>query len=222
MKRYPRMVAVGESAFSVELGDTLDAALNARVHALDALLRAAAPTGLVETVPTYRALLVKFDALQGSEILEATITRLLEGLETASSRSAGRVIEVPVHYGGEAGPDLEDVARHCGLTPEEVIRRHSAVTYQVAMLGFAPGFAYLLGLPPELATPRLSTPRTRVAAGSVGIAGAQTGIYALPTPGGWRIIGRTALPLFDAQRDEPFWIRAGDRVKMVAVEDTGS
>lgn len=217
MSRYPRLVPVGESALSVELGEGLSAELNARVHALDALLTAAAPAGLVETVPTYCALLVKFDPLQDCAALEAAIEEQLARLDEAARRPAGRLIEVPVRYGGADGPDLEGVAQHCGLTPDEVIRRHSAVTYQVAMLGFAPGFAYLLGLPPELATPRLSTPRTRVPAGSVGIAGAQTGVYALPTPGGWRLIGRTELPLFDAQRCEPFLIRAGDRVRFVAV-----
>ncbi len=217
MAVYPRILVVGEGAFSVELGDTLDAALNARVHALDALLRAAAPAGLVETVPTYRSLLVMYDPTQDGAALEATINALLARLDEAARLPQGRLIEVPVCYEGEAGPDLEDVARHCGMTPEEVIRRHSGVTYQVAMLGFAPGFTYLLGLPSELATPRLSTPRTRVAAGSVGIAGAQTGLYALPTPGGWRIIGRTVLRLFDVQRDEPFLIHAGDRVRFVPV-----
>ncbi len=217
MAVYPRILVVGEGSFSVELGDTLDAALNARVHALDALLRAAAPAGLVETVPTYRSLLVMYDPTQDGAALEATINALLARLDEAARLPQGRLIEVPVCYEGEAGPDLEDVARHCGMTPEEVIRRHSGVTYQVAMRGLAPGFTYLLGLPSELATPRLSTPRTRVAAGSVGIAGAQTGLYALPTPGGWRIIGRTVLRLFDVQRDEPFLIHAGDRVRFVPV-----
>lgn len=217
MSRYPRIVPVSESALSVELGEGLSAELNARVHALDALLRAAAPAGLVETVPTYRALLVTFDPLQDGAALVAALEEQLARLDEAARLPPGRLIEVPVRYGGSEGPDLETVAQHCALTPEEVIRRHSAVTYQVAMLGFAPGFAYLLGLPPELATPRLSTPRTRVPAGSVGIAGAQTGLYALPTPGGWQLIGRTELTLFDAQRSAPFLINAGDRVRFVPV-----
>ncbi len=214
---YPRWIPVSEDAWSIELGDRLDVDLNARVHALDRLLRAVAPVGLVETVPTYRSLLVRFDPLQDTGALETTLSALLAQLEQTPSRSEGRLIEVPVHYGGEDGPDLEDVAAHCRLSPHEVIQRHSAVTYQVAMLGFAPGFTYLLGLPPELATPRLTSPRTRVTAGSVGIAGAQTGLYALPTPGGWRLIGRTPLVLFDPQRAEPFLIQAGDRVRFVPV-----
>jgi len=214
---YPRILPVGEGAFSVELGDTLDAALNARVHVLDQLVRAAAPPGLLETVPTYRALLVRYDPLQESAPLEATLRALLEQLAATASRPAGRLMELPVHYGGEDGPDLPEVAHYCALTPKEVVRRHSAVTYQVAMLGFAPGFTYLLGLPPELATPRLATPRTRVAAGSVGIAGAQTGLYALATPGGWRLIGRTTVTLFDAQQAEPFLVQAGDYVRFVPV-----
>jgi KipI family sensor histidine kinase inhibitor len=129
----------------------------------------------------------------------------------------GRLVEIPVRYGGEWGLDLVDVATHCGLTSEEVIQQHIVPTYQVAMLGFAPGFAYLMGLPTALATPRLATPRLRVPPGSVGIAGEQTGIYALETPGGWRIIGRTTLTLFDPAREDPFTLHAGDQVKFIKV-----
>lgn len=175
--------------------------------------------GLVETVPAYRSLLVSYDPLVTEEgAVRATLEQALEGLGAAQSPD-GRLVKVPVRYGGEWGPDLEDVAAHCGLTPTDVIRRHTNPTYRVAMLGFAPGFAYLFGLPPSLATPRLATPRTRVEPGSVGIAGPQTGVYALPTPGGWRIIGRTPLDLFDSLRQEPFALRAGDRVRFVAPEE---
>jgi KipI family sensor histidine kinase inhibitor len=117
-----------------------------------------------------------------------------------------------VAYGGEYGPDLDDVARHTGLTPGEVVARHASAQYIVACMGFAPGWAYLLGLPPELEIPRLPNPRTRVPAGSVGIGGAQTGIYPLETPGGWRLIGRTPLRMFDPGRAEPSLLRPGDRV----------
>ncbi|HLO67907.1 MAG TPA: 5-oxoprolinase subunit PxpB, partial [Holophaga sp.] len=120
-------------------------------------------------------------------------------------------------YGGEDGPDLEAVARHCGLAPEEVARRHAGATYRVHFLGFAPGFPYLGGLDPALAAPRLDAPRTRVPAGSVGIAGAQTGIYPLESPGGWRLIGRTPLVLFDPRRPEPCLLRPGDLLRFVEV-----
>lgn len=210
---------VGETAFTVEFGDTLDETLNQRVHALDTALTRSPFPGLVETVPTYRSLLVVYDPLVvTADAVQAHLQQALAGLQT-TALPEGRLIELPVHYGGEAGPDLAAVAAHTGLSPAEVIRRHSQATYRVALLGFAPGFAYLFGLPAELATPRLATPRARVAPGSVGIAGPQAGVYALPTPGGWRIIGRTSLALFDPHRAEPFWLRPGDQVRFVPVDD---
>lgn len=214
---YPRVLPVGEAAFTVEFGDRVDADLNRSVHALDAALTSLAPPGLVECIPSYRSLLVIFDIwTTDPDALKTTLLELAAAHPGAAQREIGRLLEIPVRYGGEDGPDLTDVASHCGLSPAEVITRHSAVTYQVAMLGFAPGFAYLLGLPRELATPRVATPRLRVPPGSVGIAGSQTGIYALATPGGWRIIGRTHLTLFDAGLSEPFLLHAGDRIRFVA------
>jgi len=213
---YPCVRPVGETAFTIEFGDRVDADLNRRVHALDALLEDVPLAGIVERVPTYRSLLVIFDPLKTDGVaLQTELLRLAAGDLAQGSVTAGHLIEIPVRYGGSDGPDLDDVATHCGLTPADVIAQHAAVTYQVAMLGFAPGFTYLLGLPPALATPRLATPRLRVPPGSVGIAGSQTGIYALSTPGGWRIIGRTLLRLFDPGRDRPFLVEAGDRVRFV-------
>jgi len=213
---YPRVRPVGETAFTVEFGDRVNADLNRRVHALDALLEDASLAGIVERVPTYRSLLVIFDPLSTDSVaLQTELLRLAGGELTESPLAPGRLIEIPVRYGGNDGPDLGDVATHCRLTPADVIAQHAAVTYQVAMLGFTPGFTYLLGLSPALATPRLATPRLQVPPGSVGIAGSQTGIYALSTPGGWRIIGRTRLKLFDPDRDNPFMVEAGDRVRFV-------
>ncbi len=213
----PRVLAVGETAFTVEFGQTISEPLNRRVHALDAVLRADPPPGLRETVPTYRSLLVVYDpvAVDGDE-MAAYLRRIAQAVPDSLAAAQGRLMEIPVRYGGEDGPDLEAVAAHCGLSPDEVVRRHTGGAYTVAMLGFAPGFAYLLGLPPSLTTPRLATPRLEVPAGSVGIAGAQTGLYALSTPGGWRLIGRTPLTLFDPNRQPPFTLRAGDRIRFVA------
>ncbi len=220
--QYPRILPVGEAAFTVEFGAAVDATLNRRVHALDSALAAAPPPGLQEAVPTYRALLVRFDPTRvAAEAFRESLSRAARALPEPDALPAGRLVELPVIYGGAAGPDLDAVAAHCGLSPDEVIARHAAQVYTVAMLGFAPGFAYLLGLPPELATPRLATPRLRIAPGSVGIAAAQTGIYALPTPGGWRIIGRTTRALFDPARVAPFALQAGDRVRFVPTQDTG-
>jgi inhibitor of KinA len=222
-RTFPRVLPVGDAAFTVEFGDRVDAALNRRVHALDAYLQRHPPEGLVEMVPTYRSLLVIYDPELVPPAKMRSALRALLALSgkdlAADAEGTGRLVEIPVRYGGELGPDLEDVAEHCGLDPVEIVRRHTAPTYLVAMLGFAPGFTYLLGLPEELATPRLSTPRRHVAPGSVGIAGNQTGIYALGTPGGWRIIGRTTLKLFDPGRSDPFKVAAGDRVRFVNAED---
>jgi inhibitor of KinA len=220
MSHYPRILPVGEAAFTVEFGDRLDEQLSRQVHALDAVLSVQRFPGIVETIPTYRSLLVMYDPLVVDEApVRATLNAAVEKLHAQRSVPAeGQLIEIPVYYGGEWGPDLEDVSAHCGLTPDQVIRLHTASTYLVAMLGFAPGFAYLFGLHSSLATPRLTTPRTRVEPGSIGVAGAQTGLYALPTPGGWRIIGRTPMSLFDPARDDPFALRAGDRVRFVAIE----
>lgn len=208
---------VGEAAFTVEFGDTVNIALNRKVHAFDARLADHPLPGIIETVPTYRSLLVMFDpSIANADDMRTALVHALEHIQDTDVYE-GRLIEIPVRYGGQWGPDLADVATHCGLSPDEVIHKHTAPTYQVAMLGFAPGFAYLLGLPATLATPRLATPRLRVPPGSVGIAGEQTGIYALETPGGWRIIGRTALTLFDPTREDPFMLHAGDRVKFIKI-----
>ena len=212
MIQYPRILPVGDTAFTVEFGATIEEQLVAQVQDFDADLKAHPIRGVRETVPSYCALLVVYDPQCCSA---ATMRRALEQALTQMRdrvHPEGRLIEIPVRYGGVEGPDLQDVADYHQLSPEEIIAFHTTSTYRVAMLGFAPGFAYLLGLDPRLATPRLATPRTQVAPGSVGIAGNQTGVYALSTPGGWRIIGRTPLVLFDPTRPEPFLLQAGDSV----------
>ena len=216
MLLYPRILPVGEAAFTVEFGDAVDEALNRQVHALDATLRAQPVLGLVETVPTYRSLLVMYDPqVSRAGAMRAALANALTTMAATEDMPKGRLVEIPVRYGGEWGPDLADVATHCGMTAQAVIALHAQPVYTVAMLGFAPGFAYLLGLPEALATPRLETPRLRMPPGSVGIAGAQTGVYALETPGGWRIIGRTDLTLFDPAYEAPFNLHASDRVRFV-------
>ncbi len=213
---YPRVLAVGETAFTVEFGECVAVDLTHQVHALDTHLSNKPVPGILETVPTYRSLLVIFDPQHvEANALGQHLLQLARNATDPGREIAGHLVEIPVHYGGEAGPDLTSIADHCHLTPEEVIRNHAGVVYQVAMLGFAPGFTYLLGLPSQLATPRLPTPRVHVPPGSIGIAGNQTGIYALGSPGGWRIIGQTDARLFDPARENPFLISAGDRVRFV-------
>jgi KipI family sensor histidine kinase inhibitor len=204
----------------VEFGDAIDPALNARVRALDASLSASPLPGVVETVPTYRALLVLYEP---SQVPFAALTaRLLErAAEGGAAPPAGRLIEVPTRYGGTLGPDLPAVAKACGLVEDAVVALHASTDYTALMLGFRPGFAYLGVLPEALALPRRATPRVRVEAGSVAIAGRQTGIYPSTSPGGWHLIGRTDVRLFDAAADPPALIGPGDRVRFVPIDEPG-
>jgi inhibitor of KinA len=196
------------------------------VQSACAAIEAASLPGVRELVPAYTTVTVHYDpaalvhAGAPADDLPGWLgVRLGQALARSGKAKlpSAREIEVPVCYGGEFGPDLARVAAQAKLSPEEVIRRHAKADYRVAMVGFAPGFPYLIGLPQELATPRHARPRTQVPAGSVGIAGEQTGIYPLATPGGWNLIGRTALPLFDPLADPPAKLQVGDRVRFRAI-----
>lgn len=215
---------LGEDALLLRFGDAIAAGTNARVHALARRIERVRPPWLRDLVPGYASLAlfvdgdafaVDVDPLAVAErwLQEQTVSA--DGIDPAS----GRVVEIPVRYGGDDGPDLQALADHAGLTSRAVIERHCAVEYRVAMLGFAPGFPYLLGLDPELAMPRMETPRTHVAAGSVGIGGRQTGVYPHAGPGGWRILGRTPLLLFEPTREPPALLAPGDRVRFIASTD---
>lgn len=214
---------LAESGLLVRLGDAISAALSRRIAALTDALAAERLPGIVDLVPSYTTLAILLDpAIADMEAIVAAVRRCWVGA-AGETPAPGRKITIPVVYGGEFGPDLTEVARATGLSADEVIRRHSGATYLVGALGFAPGFAYLIGLPPELATPRRPTPRKVVPPGSIGIGGGQTGIYSLPTPGGWQLIGRTLETLFDPsnleeESDNPFPLRMGDEVRFVAVE----
>lgn len=214
----PPARASSDHSLRLELGTGSDAATHERVRRAFLTLREAALPGVKNLHPAYATLVVSFDPRQTSAgTLAAGIEAALRDAPDAPL-PPGRRIDIPVCYGGETGPDLDDVAAHCGLTPAEVVRRHSGAGYLVHFLGFSPGFPYLGGLPSELATPRLPAPRPRVPAGSVAIGGAQTGIYPQATPGGWRLIGRTPMRLFDAHRRPPAWLELGDRVRFVPVD----
>jgi KipI family sensor histidine kinase inhibitor len=178
--------------------------------------------GILNLHPAYTSVLIEFDPrLVESAAIEALVHQKMAGEADPRIAETPRTVEIPVCYGGEFGPDLDDVASHTGLSPERVVELHSAADYLVYFLGFAPGFAYLGGLPPELATPRISAPRKHVPAGSVGIGGNQTGVYPIVSPGGWRLIGRTAVKLFDPSAAEPVLLRMGDRLRFVAEGSAG-
>lgn len=176
-------------------------------------------SGILNLHPAFASVLIDFDPRRWSHAeIEAMVReRISESAPAAPPEP--RTIEIPVRYGGEFGPDLGAVARHTGLTAERVIELHASAEYLVYFLGFSPGFPYLGGMPPELATPRLPAPRKSVPAGSVAIGGAQTGIYPMPSPGGWRIIGCTPLQLFDPESDPPARLRMGDRLRFVPVPE---
>jgi KipI family sensor histidine kinase inhibitor len=177
------------------------------------------PLGIRNLHPSFASVLIDFDPRRRSRSEIESMVRQKMPAAAEAVLLEGRSVAVPVCYGGEYGPDLAEVARHTGLSAERVIELHASVEYRVYFLGFAPGFPYLGGMPPELATPRLSAPRKRVPAGSVAIGGAQTGIYSVESPGGWRVIGRTGLRLFDAAKEPPALLQMGDRVHFVPVTE---
>jgi inhibitor of KinA len=213
---------LGENALLLRFGDSLEAGTNARVHAMAAELARDRPGWLLDIVPAFAtlALCIDLEALAGESEPLAAVRRWLAARAAGDvgkpQGAPGRHHVIPVRYGGSDGPDLDAVARHAGIDTDELIRRHTAATYRVAMLGFAAGFPYLIGMDRQLAMPRRDTPRTDVAAGSVGIGGAQTGIYPRRGPGGWQIIGRTGVDLFDATRDPPALLDPGDTLCFVS------
>lgn len=212
----PRIVPLGDAALQILLADASapDAAVNARALALAARLRAMS-LPLTDVVPAYASVTLHLATGARLSLLFDALSQVLSSFAMATAGSAGRLVEVPVRYGGADGPELRSLAAALGCAPAEVVARHTAPIYRVAMLGFRPGFPYLLGLDPRLAAPRLACPRTRVPAGSVGIAGLQTGIYPDDAPGGWQLIGRTSLRLFDPARAEPALLAPGDQLRFV-------
>jgi inhibitor of KinA len=221
-----QIVPLGDTALLLELGDAIEDAVYRRVRTAWQALAASPLPGVTEVVPAYTSVTVYYDPWQAVQagapeqgVADWLGTKVRERLKNPPKveKNAGRTVEVPMVYGGEFGPDLGHVAKHAKLSAEEVIRRHSKADYLVHLVGFAPGFPYLGGLPKELATPRQAKPRMKVPPGSVGIGGAQTGIYPLATPGGWNLIGRTPLRLFRPAEDPPVLLRAGDRVKFRAI-----
>ncbi len=212
----PRTYWVSEMAGALDIPGTPTLECQRRIWSLADRMRSFA--GILEVVPGMNNLIVELDpaAPDGDNLLEALRTGWHES-DAVSVPS--RRIDIPVHYGGTAGCDLDEVARHTGLSAAEVIRLHSSAEYTVYFLGFQPGFAYLGGMDPRLTTPRRREPRVAVAAGSVGIGGQQTGVYPMMSPGGWQLIGRTSLSLFDPARDPPSLLLPGDTVRFVDARD---
>lgn len=217
----PRIRDAGDGAVVVEFEERIDPAVLARVAALDTAVRAAAIPGVTETVPTYRSLLILLDPLLGDPRTVADAVRNLLGRATAGPTPVadGRRWRVPVRYGGAHGVDLEAVADRTGLTADEVRSLHAGADYLVYMIGFAPGFAYLGGLPDRLHLSRRDDPRPKVPAGTVAIGGQQAAIFSVEMPSGWHLIGRTPERAFAPERTTPFLFAQGDRIRFEPVDD---
>ena len=216
---HPAYRIMGDRALLVELGDEISPLVNKKVRELFLCLKNNRVEGVVETMPGYRSLLIIYDPLK---ITLSALKEKLNKLYTTIDRSEipkPRTLEIPVVYGGECGPDLNWVAEYHKLSTEKVVRFHTGTTYQVYMIGFTPGFAYMGQLPEAIATPRRETPRTAVPRGSVGIAQSQTGVYPVESPGGWQIIGRTPLRLFDPKKWPPTPLEMGDLVKFLSIKE---
>ncbi len=209
--------AAGDSALLINLGNEIDEEINERVLSIAKRIEEEKIEGVREVVPTYTSIYVYYDPLIVS--YEKLKFLLKNYLKEKPKEIRGKIVEIPVIYGGKYGPDIEFVANYNGLSVDDVIEIHTKPLYRVYMLGFLPGFAYLGGMDERIATPRLKTPRTRVPAGSVGIAGKQTGWYAIESPGGWRIIGRTPIRTFNPNKKTPSIVLPGDFVKFKAIED---
>jgi 5-oxoprolinase (ATP-hydrolysing) subunit B len=213
----PRLLPSGDCAITVEFAKTIDDAANQRVLALDRALTEAPVEGVTETVPTYRSLLVHYDPLRIG--FEALGEELLARAQQPPSRiETARHWRIPVTYGGENGIDLEDVAKALKSTPDDIVARHVAGYYRVAMIGFSPGWSYLSGLEKCLTMPRRPNPRLTTPPGTISIGGIQTGIQCVAAPSGWHLLGRTAVRTYQLHRDPIFLLKPGDRVTFVAVD----
>ena len=221
-----RIDPVGDRCLMIEFGQRVDPEINRTVHAMaERLLRDPIP-GVTDVVPAFTTVAIHYrpEAIAAGESADPIPYRRLERLieamlaqGIAATGSEARTVEIPVCYGGEYGPDLDEVAAACGLTPGQVIALHGASDHMVYMLGFAPGFPYMGGLDPRLAMPRRSTPRVKIPQGTVAIAREQSAVYTLETPGGWNLIGRTPIELFTPHASSPTLLRPGDHVRFVPI-----
>jgi inhibitor of KinA len=217
MHERPRFLLAGDRGLLVEFGAVIDPEINQRVRQIFLSIEKTPIVGVTEVIPTYRSILIFYDPfITNSEKIEK---KILEREDKLADRDipSRETIEIPVAYGEEFGPDLEFVAQHNNLTPEQVIEIHTSVSYLIYMLGFTPGFPFLGGLSERLFTPRLENPRHLVPAGSVGIANNQTGVYPIDSPGGWRLIGRTPVKLYDPKRSPPILLKAGNQLRFKGI-----
>ena len=222
-----RLYPLGDSGIVVSFGDEINFGIHKRIQQFTEVLEQSLCKGMIEYVPAFATVTIYYDpwimSEKGRRNPYTAISTYIEELlfrQEEKSEAVARQIEIPVCYGGKYGPDLERVAAFHSLTPDEVISIHTNGEYLVYMIGFAPGFPYLGGMSEEIATPRKESPRNSIPKGSVGIAGMQTGVYPIETPGGWQLIGRTPLTLFNPEKDSPSLLQAGDRIRFVSISET--
>lgn len=215
-----RFLNAGDCAITVEFGNEISEEMNLYVKTFTDRFDRANLNGVLDLIPTYRSVLISFNPLKISrEEIKTFAENVMSGFSPTAHEEQKEIVEIPVLYGGGMGPDLDFISDWTKLPPQEIIEKHSSVNYLIYMIGFTPGFPYLGGMPKELSAPRLNSPRKAIPAGSVGIAGAQTGIYPVESPGGWRIIGRTPLKIFDYERENPFLLKAGQYLKFYPITE---
>ncbi len=214
-----RILTEGDSSLLIQFGDEISPHINARISAVVKLLKNCQIEGVVDLIPSYTALLINYNPLvihYGD--LKKRVEEILK-MDVKGDASAKKVVEIPVLYGGDAGPDLKNIAEHAGLTEQEVIDIHSSRDYLIYMLGFLPGFCYLGGLDERIHTPRLANPRLKIREGSVGIGGNATGIYPMDSPGGWQLMGLTPVKTFDPSREVPILLNAGEYIRFIPIDE---
>jgi KipI family sensor histidine kinase inhibitor len=217
MYERAKYLPAGDKGLVVEFGNSISKDVNHRVRSFALALDNAGIPGIMEYVPSYRSLLIIYDPLEWGMDLLVTRLKQLEDKLPLMRFSNPKIYHLPVFYGGDKGPDLNFICQYTGLDEEDIIKIHTGVNYLIYMIGFTPGFPYLGGMDERIAAPRLDNPRSRIPAGSVGIAGSQTGIYPMESPGGWRLIGRTPVKLFNPENREPVLLNAGDYVRFFPV-----
>lgn len=219
MYEKAKYLVSGDSAINVEFGNTISEEINKKIRAVASAIEINEVYGIMELVPTYRSLMIHYDPLKVDFYELVNTLKKIEGNLANIHLPAPHVTEIPVLYGGAWGPDIENVARHNNMTVEEVVEIHTSREYLIFMLGFTPGFPYLGGMDKRIAVPRLQTPRIRIPEGSVGIAGEQTGIYPVSSPGGWQLIGTTPIKLFDPLRENPILLKSGNCIKFKSINE---
>ena len=219
MQNKIKLLTAGDSSILLQFGNTIDPAINRKIAATVQLMREQHINGVTDVIPAFCSLLINYDP---RVISYEQIKRRMEALvkiDVTAGDTRKRVFEIPVCYGGEYGPDIQNIADHAGMSVEEVIQIHTSRDYLIYMLGFLPGFTYLGGLDERIHTPRLANPRIRIPAGSVGIGGSQTGIYPMDSPGGWQLMGQTPVKTYDPERKPPILVEAGDYIRFVPIDE---